>query len=119
MLESNNFVKVQKRKKFQLFSCNISSSSAKKILAELITKGGKVSDIIGKMGLSQNSDPKFAEKLIKQMIAENPRSVEEFRNGKTNALNHIIGLCMKASKGRANPAILRQTAENYINNREE
>lgn len=98
---------------------NISSSSAKKILAELITKGGKVSDIIGKMGLSQNSDPKFAEKLIKQVIAENPRSVEEFRNGKTNALNHIIGLCMKASKGRANPAILRQIAENYINNQEE
>ncbi|MBQ8961094.1 MAG: Asp-tRNA(Asn)/Glu-tRNA(Gln) amidotransferase subunit GatB [Ruminococcus sp.] len=96
----------------------ISSSSAKKVLKELLTVGGNVKEITKRLGLEQDSDPESIKKLVTQVIAQQPEAVREFRNGKTSALNHIIGLCMKASKGRADPAMVRKFAEKLINDKE-
>ena len=92
----------------------LSSSSAKKVLSELITSGGNVKEITERLGLAQISDPEHIQKIVAEIIAQQPKSVQEFRSGKTNALNHLIGLCMKASKGRANPAMVREIAEKLI-----
>ena len=97
----------------------ISSSGAKKLLAHLLEKGGIISQIIDELGLEQNSDPAEAEQLVKQVIAENPQSVEEYRKGKSNAINFIIGTCMKRSKGRSDPALIRRLAEKSMNDQEE
>ncbi|MBZ0133584.1 MAG: Asp-tRNA(Asn)/Glu-tRNA(Gln) amidotransferase GatCAB subunit B, partial [Rhodocyclaceae bacterium] len=54
-------------------------------------------------GLKQISDSGALEKLIDDVLAANPKSVEEFRAGKEKAFNALVGQAMKATKGKANP----------------
>lgn len=60
-------------------------------------------EIIESQGLKQISDSGELEKLITRVIAENSRSVDEFRAGKEKAFNALVGQVMKAAKGKANP----------------
>lgn len=85
----------------------ISSSGAKKLLNVLIEDGGNVSKIIEEMGLAQNSDSDFIEKIAHEVIDNNFKSVSDYKNGKTNALGYLVGQGMKISKGSASPQILR------------
>lgn len=64
---------------------------------------GLVDQIIDQKGLRQISDVGAIEKIIDQVLLENPKSVEEYRNGKEKAFNALVGQIMKASKGKANP----------------
>jgi aspartyl-tRNA(Asn)/glutamyl-tRNA(Gln) amidotransferase subunit B len=59
--------------------------------------------LIDAQGLRQISDSGALEGLIDQVIAANPKSVEEFRAGKDKAFNSLVGQVMKASRGKANP----------------
>ncbi len=59
--------------------------------------------IIETEGLKQISDSGALEGLIDEVIAANPKSVEEFRAGKEKAFNALVGQAMKATKGKANP----------------
>ncbi|HMN84014.1 MAG TPA: Asp-tRNA(Asn)/Glu-tRNA(Gln) amidotransferase GatCAB subunit B, partial [Burkholderiaceae bacterium] len=59
--------------------------------------------IIDERGLRQISDSGELERLVDQVIAANPKSVEEFRAGKEKAFNALVGQLMKATKGKANP----------------
>ncbi len=60
--------------------------------------------VIESKGLKQISDPNALEKIINEVLAGNPKSVEEFRAGKEKAFNALVGQAMKATKGKANPA---------------
>jgi aspartyl-tRNA(Asn)/glutamyl-tRNA(Gln) amidotransferase subunit B len=64
---------------------------------------GLVDQIIDQKGLRQISDVGAIEKIIDQVLLENPKSVEEYRSGKEKAFNALVGQIMKASKGKANP----------------
>jgi aspartyl-tRNA(Asn)/glutamyl-tRNA(Gln) amidotransferase subunit B len=64
--------------------------------------------LIESMGLKQISDSGALEALIAEVLAANPKSVEEFRAGKEKAFNALIGQAMKASRGKANPAQLTE-----------
>jgi len=59
--------------------------------------------IIEARGLRQISDTGALEKIVDEVLAANPRSVEEFRAGKEKAFNALVGQAMKASRGKANP----------------
>lgn len=96
----------------------ISSSGAKKVLDELISKGGNAAEVIDKLGLVQNSDEEYLSALANEVIENNEKSVTDFKNGKNNALGHLIGQGMKASKGKADPAKLREILENKIKTEE-
>ncbi len=65
-------------------------------------------DIIEAKGLKQISDTGALEKIVDEVLAANPKSVEEFRAGKEKAFNALIGQAMKATKGKANPAQLTE-----------
>lgn len=65
-------------------------------------------DIIEAKGLKQISDSGALETIIADVLAANPKSVEEFRAGKEKAFNALIGQAMKATKGKANPAQLTE-----------
>ncbi len=86
----------------------ISNSAAKKVFDIIIKDGGEPADIIEKQGLAQNSDMGFLEQLVKDVMAANEKSVTDYKNGKTNALGYLVGQCMKASKGKANPGIVKE-----------
>ncbi len=60
--------------------------------------------IIEARGLKQISDSGAIEKIVDEVIAANPKSVEEFRAGKDKAFNALVGQVMKGSRGKANPA---------------
>ncbi|EGF31384.1 Aspartyl-tRNA(Asn) amidotransferase subunit B [Oxalobacteraceae bacterium IMCC9480] len=64
--------------------------------------------LIESMGLKQISDSGALEAIIAEVLAANPKSVEEFRAGKEKAFNALIGQAMKASRGKANPAQLTE-----------
>ena len=65
----------------------------------------QIADIlIEKNGLKQVTDSGAIEAIIDEVLAANQKSVDEFRAGKEKAFNALVGQCMKASKGKANPA---------------
>ena len=59
--------------------------------------------VIAARGLKQVSDASAIEPIIEEVLAANPKSVEEFRAGKEKAFNALVGQIMKTTKGKANP----------------
>ena len=51
----------------------------------------------------------------KDVLAQNEKSVTDYKNGKTNALGYLVGQCMKASKGKANPGIVKEIVTKMLN----
>ena len=64
----------------------------------------RVDALIEAKGLKQMNDSGELEKIIDEVLAANPKNVEEFKAGNAKALNGLVGPIMKASKGKANPA---------------
>ena len=82
----------------------LSSKLAKEVFDALWNGEGKDADaIIEARGLKQISDSGALEKIIDEVLAANPKSVEEFRAGKEKAFNALVGQAMKATRGKANP----------------
>ena len=46
--------------------------------------------------------------IVAEVIAANPQTIEQYKGGKTNVLGFLVGQCMKASKGKGNPELLRE-----------
>ncbi|MFN3716906.1 MAG: Asp-tRNA(Asn)/Glu-tRNA(Gln) amidotransferase subunit GatB [Thiobacillus sp.] len=82
----------------------LSGKLAKQAFEGLWNQEGEVDAIIEARGLKQMSDSGELEKIIDEVLASNPKSVEEFRAGKEKAFNALVGQVMKISRGKANPA---------------
>lgn len=82
----------------------ITSKQAKDVFAEMLETAAMPADIIKSRGMEQVSDTGAIEVLVDQVIAENPKAVEDFKGGKTNVLGWLTGQVMKKSAGKANPA---------------
>ncbi|MBO5782093.1 MAG: Asp-tRNA(Asn)/Glu-tRNA(Gln) amidotransferase GatCAB subunit B, partial [Opitutales bacterium] len=78
----------------------------KEVFAEMFATSKSASQIVKEKGLEQNSDAGELEGFCKDAIAANPKAVGEFKAGNAKALNALVGPVMKASKGKANPAML-------------
>jgi aspartyl-tRNA(Asn)/glutamyl-tRNA(Gln) amidotransferase subunit B len=82
----------------------INIKTAKEVFAALWRREADSADaIIEARGLRQISDAGAIEKIVDEVLAANPKSVEEFRAGKEKAFNALVGQAMKASRGKANP----------------
>ena len=57
------------------------------------------------MQITDNSE---IEKIVEQVLAENPQSVEDYKAGKSNALKYLVGQSMRLSKGKANPKMINE-----------
>lgn len=86
----------------------ISNSAAKTVMDAVINEDKEPNEIINELGLAQNSDTDFLENLAREVIAKNEKSVADYKNGKTNAMGYLVGQCMKESKGKANPGIVKE-----------
>ena len=64
--------------------------------------------IMEREGLKQISDTGALEKIIEQVIAANPKQVEQYKGGKTTVLAFFVGQVMKATRGQANPAAVNE-----------
>lgn len=86
----------------------ISGKIAKEILPELLTKGGSPKELVESKGLIQISDPKELEKIIDQVLKDNPDKLEQYRAGKTKLQGFFVGQIMKQSGGKADPKLANQ-----------
>ncbi|MFW6296104.1 MAG: Asp-tRNA(Asn)/Glu-tRNA(Gln) amidotransferase subunit GatB [Halothece sp.] len=86
----------------------ISGQIAKEILPELLEKGGSAKELVESRGLIQISDTGELEKIIDELLAENPDKVEQFRSGKTKIQGFFVGQVMKKTSGRADPKLTNQ-----------
>jgi aspartyl-tRNA(Asn)/glutamyl-tRNA(Gln) amidotransferase subunit B len=82
----------------------ISGKIAKDVFAAMWAGEGEADAIIEKQGLKQVSDSGAIEKIVDEVLAANAAMVAEYKAGKEKAFNGLVGQCMKASKGKANPA---------------
>jgi aspartyl-tRNA(Asn)/glutamyl-tRNA(Gln) amidotransferase subunit B len=65
---------------------------------------GTAEQVIEKRGMKQLSDASEIEKIVDQVLAANPKQVQDYRAGKEKAFNSLVGQVMKATRGKANPA---------------
>ena len=95
----------------------LSSRGAKDLLSILITESIKarkentdidVKNIVDKNNLAQKSDEKEIKDIVKDIVDKNTKVVEDYRKGKTMAIQFLVGQGMKMTKGTANPEILRK-----------
>jgi aspartyl-tRNA(Asn)/glutamyl-tRNA(Gln) amidotransferase subunit B len=82
----------------------VSNNGARQVFDALWAGASDVDAVIEASGLKQMSDAGALAAIVDEVIAANPKSVEEYRAGKDKAFNALVGQIMKASKGKANPA---------------
>lgn len=92
----------------------INTTTAKEIFAELFEKGGDPKAIVEARGLAQVSDSGAIEQFVEQAMAENPRSVEDYRGGKKAAAQFLVGQVMRLSRGKANPQMVLKMLEDKL-----
>ncbi len=86
----------------------ISGKIAKDLLPELLSQGGSPKALVEKKGLIQLSDPTALNEIIDQILAENPKELEQYRAGKTKLQGFFVGQIMKKTSGRADPKLTNQ-----------
>lgn len=86
----------------------ISSSGRDDILAYMFTCGGDPQRIAEEKSLLQVSDEGALKKIVKKIIDENSKVVEDYKGGRTEVLQYLVGQGMKETKGSANPKMLQE-----------
>ena len=92
----------------------ISGKIAKTVFEKMLATRDDASAIVRREGLTQVADPEALEALVDAAIAGNPRAVDDFRKGKTAAAKALVGQVMKASGGKANPAMVSKLVEEKL-----
>ena len=65
-------------------------------------------------GLKSMNDEGALRKTIEEIVANNPKSVEDYRNGKEKAIGFLVGQTMKEMKGKANPGMVNQLLKELL-----
>jgi aspartyl-tRNA(Asn)/glutamyl-tRNA(Gln) amidotransferase subunit B len=86
----------------------ISGRTAKEVFEEMWDSGQEAAAIVEAKGLKQISDSSQIEGLVEEIIANNPKQVEQFKGGNEKILGWFVGQVMKATQGKANPGMVNQ-----------
>jgi len=84
----------------------ISGKIAKTVFEEMFKTGRKPAEIVKEKGLVQISDQGEINAMVEKVLADNPKSVEDYQAGKEKAMGFLVGQVMKLSKGKANPGMV-------------
>jgi aspartyl-tRNA(Asn)/glutamyl-tRNA(Gln) amidotransferase subunit B len=86
----------------------ISGKIAKDVFAEMMATGKDAAAIVEEKGLKQITDTGAIEKIVDEVIAENPDNVAAYRGGKDKLFGFFVGQVMKKSAGKANPDLINE-----------
>lgn len=89
-------------------SGELSSTSAKELLVEVIRKDADPKGLAEAMNLIQVSDESELIMIIEQVIASNHKAADDVRNGEMKAIGFLVGQVMKATGGKANPGVVQE-----------
>ena len=82
----------------------ISGKQGKKVLEKVMETGNSPESLVEELGLSQISDENEIRKIVLEVISENDKLIEDYKNGK-RVFDYFIGQIMKKTRGKANPVI--------------
>lgn len=86
----------------------ISGKIAKVVFEEMFDTGVAAAKIVEEKGLTQVSDRNSIEKVVDEVIADNPDSVEAYRSGKDKLFGFFVGQIMKKTGGKASPSMVNE-----------
>ncbi|NLU48897.1 MAG: Asp-tRNA(Asn)/Glu-tRNA(Gln) amidotransferase subunit GatB [Syntrophomonadaceae bacterium] len=92
----------------------ISGKMAKSVFEEMFATGKQPEVIIKEKGMVQISDESALEPIIARIVADNPKVVEDYRNGKDKAFGFFVGQVMKATRGQANPKMVNDILKRIL-----
>ncbi len=89
----------------------ITSRVAKDLLKEVVFDGENPENLATERGLTQQNSEEALDEIVSKIIAENESVVAEYKSGKDTSIQYLVGQGMKATKGSANPTLLRELLE--------
>ena len=92
----------------------INGTVAKEVFAQVFEKDIDVEKYVEEHGLKTVNDEGALRETIAKVIADNPKSVEDYKNGKEKAIGFLVGQTMKAMKGKANPGMVNQIIKEML-----
>ncbi len=92
----------------------ISGKQAKEVLTEMFGSGKTADQVVSEKGLEQISDAGAIEKLVDEVIAQNPEQVNAYRSGNDKLLGFFVGQIMKQSSGKANPQVVNKILKSKL-----
>jgi aspartyl-tRNA(Asn)/glutamyl-tRNA(Gln) amidotransferase subunit B len=93
----------------------ITSNAGRKVLSEMFAGGREPEDLVESLGLTQNNDTAVLESAIKEVLANHPKAIADYRGGKESAIGFLLGQTMRATKGTADANIVRKLLLTLIN----
>ncbi|GMA57981.1 hypothetical protein GCM10025858_24840 [Alicyclobacillus sacchari] len=99
----------------EIASGKISSKQGREVFKAMWETGKSAAAIIKEQGMEQISDVSVLGPILDEVIAKNEKSVADYLGGKDRALAALVGQVMKATKGKANPALVNQLLIEKIN----
>jgi len=92
----------------------ISGKIAKDVFQKMFESGQDAKTIVERDGLTQVADEAALRQVIESVIAANPKALEDYRRGKKEAKGAFVGQVMKATRGKANPALVNRLLEDKL-----
>ncbi len=93
---------------------SISSKLAKQVLAEMFATGADPSHIIKEKGLIQITNESEIKEIVKEVISQNSKAVEDFKKGRGNSLQFLVGQVMAKTQGKADPQLTRKLLQQLL-----
>jgi aspartyl-tRNA(Asn)/glutamyl-tRNA(Gln) amidotransferase subunit B len=92
----------------------INTNTGKEVLGEMFASGRGARQIVEERGLAQISDTEALEQIVAQVLDESPDQVNVYLGGKEQIIGWMIGQVMKATRGKANPQMVRELLQNQL-----
>jgi aspartyl-tRNA(Asn)/glutamyl-tRNA(Gln) amidotransferase subunit B len=92
----------------------ITANTAKSVLADMFTTGRLPGEIVKEKGLAQVSDEEALSRIVDEIVDANPEQVARYRAGKVTLLQWFVGQVMRATRGKANPQVVRDLLEEKL-----
>jgi aspartyl-tRNA(Asn)/glutamyl-tRNA(Gln) amidotransferase subunit B len=92
----------------------ITANSGKEVLGEMYASGRLAHAIVQERGLAQVSDQDALAEIVEKVLAANPEQVSRFQDGKETLLQWFVGQVMRATRGKANPQVVKNLLEDKL-----
>ena len=92
----------------------ITGKIAKDVFQQMVDSGEDAPTIVARGGLTQVADEAVLGGVVDSVMAANPKAIEDFKRGKTAAKKALVGQVMKATGGKANPALVDRLLEDKL-----
>ncbi len=86
----------------------VNAGSAREVMVRMLDVDGSPEELVSAGGLAQVSDTAGLESLVDAILADHPQDVADFKNGNAKVIGFLMGIAMKASRGKANPKRLKE-----------